>query len=270
MKMKFILSMSSIAVMLLLSSVISVMEYRRMSNYVSDLIASDIKCLNVSQKLATITDSYNLKVLAVIGDETSNRLPEFDRKLFLNQCDSLRQWMTTQSAMPVADSVVLAYTDYMLTSYELENVISSRFIDSRQWYFERLQPSFNKLLSWLERLNEVIYDDLTANSETFQASFYRSIVPGVVSVAAGLLLVLLLLFFFLSYFVNPVARMGASLAASRSVGKKYTCSFDGDDDLAELNGAIGELVEENAELKRRLSIMKSARQPRPDESPEDA
>ena len=257
MRGKFILSMSSIAVMLLLSSVISVLEYKRMSNYVSDLIASDIKCLNVSQKLATITDSYNLKVLAVIGDESSNKLPDFDRELFLHQCDSLRQWLTSQKAVPIADSVALAYSDYMLTSYELENVISSRFIDSRQWYFERLQPSFNRLLLWLEELNEVIYDDLTANSVSFQASFYRSIVPGVVSVAAGLLLVVLLLFFFLSYFVNPVGRMGSSLSAYMATGKKYACEFDGDDDLSDLNGFIEELTQENAELKRRMNLLKS-------------
>ena len=74
MKGKFILGMSSIAAILMLSSIISVAEYRRMSNYVSDLIASNINSLNVSQRLATITDSYNLKILALIGDESSNIL----------------------------------------------------------------------------------------------------------------------------------------------------------------------------------------------------
>ena len=257
MRMKFILSMSSIAVILLLSSVISVLEYKRMSNYVSDLIASNIKCLNISARLADITDNYNLEVLSVIGDETSNALPAFDRELFYLQCDTLKQSMTSRKTLAVADSVSLAYTDYMLTSYELENVISSAFIDSREWYFSRLQPSFNRLHAWLDILNESIYSSLRANSETFQASFYRSIVPGVVSVAAGLLLVLLLLFFFLSYFVDPVSKMSGGVSVYRSTGKKYTCTFDGDDDLSALNEAIAEITEENVELKRRLKIFKA-------------
>ena len=154
-----------------------------MSNYVSDLIASNINSLNLSQRLATITDNYNLQILALIGDETTNVLPKLDRELFLDHCDSLKQSVTLRSALPLADSVAYAYSAYMLTSLELQNVISSDFIDSRQWYFERLQPRFNILRMHLEKLNEAIYRDLEYNSETFQESFYRSIVPGVVSVA---------------------------------------------------------------------------------------
>ena len=257
MRGKFILGMSSIAVILMLSSIISVVEYRRMSNYVSDLIASNIKSLNVSQRLATITDSYNLKILAVIGDESSNILPEFDREMFLSHCDSLKQSLTSRRALPLADSVAYAYSAYMLTSLELQNVISSDFIDSRGWYFERLQPRFNRLHTDLETLNAAIYDDLEANSETFQESFYRSIVPGVVSVAAGLLLVVLLLFFFLSYFVEPIRRMNAGMTVYRASGKRYAYDFDGDDELSELNGAISEITEENIDLKRRMKILRA-------------
>ncbi len=257
MRGKFILGMSSIAVILMLSSIISVVEYRRMSNYVSDLIASNIKSINVSQRLATITDSYNLKILAVIGDESSNILPDFDREIFLSHCDSLKQSLTSHRALPLADSVAYAYSAYMLTSLELQNVISSDFIDSRGWYFERLQPRFNRLHSDLENLNAAIYDDLEANSETFQESFYRSIVPGVVSVAAGLLLVVLLLFFFLYYFVEPVRRMNAGMTVYRASGKCYSYDFDGDDELEELNSSLSEITEENADLKRRMKLLRA-------------
>ena len=269
MRGKFILGMSSIALILLLSSVISVVEYRRMSNYVSDLIASNINSLNVSQRLATITDGYNLKILALIGDEGSNILPDFDREQFLSHCDSLKQSLTSRRALPLADSVAYAYSAYMLTSLELQNVISSDFIDSREWYFERLQPRFNRLHSDLETLNSAIYDDLESNSATFQESFYRSIVPGVVSVAAGLLLVILLLYFFLSYFVDPIRRMNDGMVAYKATGKRYVHDFDGDDELSALNESLMEITEENADLKRRMKLlrnqMEQLRQRRSDE-----
>ena len=269
MRGKFILGMSSIALILLLSSVISVVEYRRMSNYVSDLIASNINSLNVSQRLATITDGYNLKILALIGDESSNILPDFDREQFLSHCDSLKQSLTSRRAVPLADSVAYAYSAYMLTSLELQNVISSDFIDSREWYFERLQPRFNRLHSDLEALNSAIYDDLESNSATFQESFYRSIVPGVVSVAAGLLLVILLLYFFLSYFVDPIRRMNDGMSAYKATGKRYVHDFDGDDELSALNESLMEVTEENADLKRRMKLlrnqMEQLRQRRSDE-----
>ena len=63
--------------------------------------------------------------------------------------------------MPLTDSVLYSYSAYMLTSLELEQVINSDFIDSRTWYFERLQPSFNRLSGYIDALSQAMYDDLT-------------------------------------------------------------------------------------------------------------
>ena len=48
MKTKLILGLGSIAAMLLLSSVISVLEFRRMSTYVSDQVAANIRNINAA------------------------------------------------------------------------------------------------------------------------------------------------------------------------------------------------------------------------------
>ena len=56
---KLFYSLGSLAMILLLSSVISILEYRRMSDYVSELIASNIKSINLSQKSsASSTGSF--------------------------------------------------------------------------------------------------------------------------------------------------------------------------------------------------------------------
>ena len=144
-KMKVVLALSAIVVVLVLSSIISILEYRRMSSYVSEMIAEDINSINVAQKLANVTDDYNLQILTVIGDESVNSLPDFDQQKFVFYCDSLRSAFTEKTMMPLTDSVLYAYSAYMLTSLELEDVIKSDFIDSRTWYFDRLQPSFNRL-----------------------------------------------------------------------------------------------------------------------------
>ena len=47
MKVRLVRALGSIAAILLLSGVISILEYRRMSDYVSELIASDIKSINL-------------------------------------------------------------------------------------------------------------------------------------------------------------------------------------------------------------------------------
>lgn len=257
MRMKLTLSLSAIAVTLLVSSVISIMEYFRMSNYVSDLIADNIRSVNVAQKLSEVTNKYNLDLLALIGDNSVNTLPDFHQKEFMGHCDSLRNSLTSDKMVPLTDSVVYAYSAYMLTSLELNDVMLSDFIDTRAWYFDRLQPKFRRLNHYIDVLNEAIYDDLKKNSLTFQRGFYRSIIPGAVAVGVGLLLVLMLLFFLLVFYVNPIYRMLSGLNNYRSYNKKYSYSFEGDDQLVELNDGITELTGENQMLRKRVANLRA-------------
>ena len=257
MRMKLTLSLSAIAVTLLVSSVISIMEYYKMSNYVSDLIADNIRSVNVAQKLSEVTNKYNLDLLTVIGDDAVSTLPDFHQKEFMAHCDSLRNSLTSDKMVHLTDSVVYSYSAYMLTSLELNDVLLSDFIDTRAWYFDRLQPKFKRLNYYIDVLNGAIYDDLKKNSLTFQRGFYRSIIPGAVAVGVGLLLVLMLLFFLLVYYVNPIYRMLAGLNNYRSFNKKYSYSFEGDDQLAELNDGITELTGENQMLRKRVANLRT-------------
>lgn len=255
-KQKMVLALSAIAVVLIVSGVICYVEYKRMSTYVSDLIAEDINSINVAQKLAAVTDNYNLQILTVIGDDSLNSLPDFDQQGFVSYCDSLRSSFSGENVLPLTDSVLYSYSAYMLTSLELEEVLKSDFIDSRTWYFERLQPSFKRLNSDIDRLSQAMYDDLQANSEDFDQGFSRSMMPVVAAVTVGVILVILLMFFIISYYVNPLNRMLESLDDYRSMSRRYSYSFEGDDQLVELNEGISELTEENRQYRRRIKLLK--------------
>lgn len=251
------LSLASIAVTLLVSCVISVLEYTRMDDYVSTLISEDINSINAASKLAEMSNSYNLQVLSVIGEDSYEELPEFDSGRFSDYCNSLKNPMLPETVAALADSVMYSYTAYMLTSMELENVLESSFIDSRDWYFERLQPRYDMLHGNLGKLSEAIYDDLEKNSSTFDRGFYRSIIPGIVAVGVGLLLILMLLFFLMAYYVQPVYKMLDSMNAYRENDKTYSYKFEGDDQLVELNSGISEIVNENQQLRKRIFALRS-------------
>ena len=257
MRAKLTLSLSAIAVVLVVSVIISFMEYKSMSSYVSGLIADNINSINVAQKLSEVSNTYNLDILSVIGDEGA-RLPNFNQEEFVARCDSLKKNLTSGGLLPLADSVMYSYAAYMLTTLELEDVLLSDFIDSRTWYFERLQPKYNRLRGDIDALSAGMYNDLRKNSETFDRGFYRSFVPGLWAMAVGLLLVILLLFFILAYYVKPIYKMVDALKNYRSYNKKYTYTFEGDDQLAELNSGISEMAAENHQLRKRLSALRNA------------
>ena len=255
-KMKLTLALSAIAVVLLMSCIISLLEYWRMSTYVSDMIADDVRNIHVTQELVNAVDSYNLELLAVIGDDNLSSLPDFDRNAFVSYCDSLRESFGAGHTVPLADSVIYAYSAYMLASLELEEVLESDFINTRDWYFERLQPLFGRMRGYLDRLGANMYEDLEQNSRDFDSGFSRSIIPGIVAVSTGILLVFLLLFFILVYYVKPLYGILHHLKEYLSYRQRYTFTFDGNDQLTEVNNAITDLTEENRQLRRRIQDLK--------------
>lgn len=259
MRRKLVLSLGSLAAILLLSGVISILEYRRMSDYVSELIASNIKSINLSQRLADMTQEYDLQMLAVVLRNDISLMPEFDMHLFQSQADSLKSSVTSVTSHPIVDSVATSFDEFMKTSLRFDEVFLADTVNTSEWFFGTLQPTYNAFRKDIDVLNGAIHEELKTNSADFDAGFYRSIIPGVVSVGAGLLLIFLLMYFISAYYVTPICRMSSGIDEYRAVGKKYGYVFDGDDQLANINAGLTDIVEENIELKARVRSLRSER-----------
>jgi predicted PurR-regulated permease PerM len=259
MRRKLFFSLGSLAAILLLSGVISIVEYRRMSDYVSELIASNIKSITLSQRLADITEEYNHQMLAVVVQNDISIMPDFNLKDFNDQADSLKNSITSEHSLPMVDSVARSFNTFMNASLKFDEVFLADSLDTGEWFFGTLQPCYNKFRHDMGVLNDNIHEELRNNSSDFDAGFYRSIIPGVVSVGAGLVLIMLLFYFIMADYVNPIYKMVAGLHNYRLSGRKHNYVFTGDDQLADINACVTELIEENIELKRRIKFLREER-----------
>lgn len=259
MRRKLVLSLGSLAAILLLSGVISILEYRRMSDYVGELIAANIKSINLSQKLADITEEYNHQMLSVVVQNDISIMPDFNLSQFNAQADSLKNSFTSQNALPMVDTVSTSFNEFIRTSMKFDEVFLADSVDTGEWFFGTLQPCYNKFRQDMGVLNDNIHEELRRNSDDFDAGFYRSIIPGFVSVAAGIVLIMLLFYFIMAYYVNPIYKMSAGIDNYRLSGRRHGYEFDGDDQLANINSGITELIEENVELKRRIKNLREDR-----------
>ena len=256
---KLSFSLGSLAAILLLSGIISILEYRRMSDYVSEMIAANIKSITLSQKLADITEEFNHQMLAVVVQNDISLMPDFDLGQFNAQADSLKNSFTMQNALPIVDSLSDSFNDFIRTSIKFDEVFLADSVDTGEWFFGTLQPCYNEFRQDMGVLNDVIHSELRQNSANFDAGFYRSIIPGVVSVGAGLILILLLFYFTMANYVNPIYKMSAGVDNYRLSGRRYSYEFDGEDQLGNINSGLSELIEENQELKRRIKTLREDR-----------
>ena len=141
---KLFFSLGSLAAILVLSGVISIHEYRRMSSYVSELIAANIKSINLSQRLADITEEYNHQMLAVVVQNDISIMPDFNLKHFNAQADSLKNSFTSQTALPMVDSVEVSFNKFISTSMKFDEVFLADNVDTGEWFFGTLQPCYNE------------------------------------------------------------------------------------------------------------------------------
>ena len=257
---KLFFSLGSLAAILVLSGVISIHEYRRMSSYESELIAANIKSINLSQRLADITEEYNHQMLAVVVQNDISIMPDFNLRHFNAQADSLKNSFTSQTALPMVDSVEVSFNEFISTSMKFDEVFLADSVNTGEWFFGTLQPCYNEFREDMAVLNDMIHDELRSNSADFDEGFYRSIMPGVVSVGAGLLLIILLFYFTLSNYVIPIYKISAGVDNYRLSGRKHGYTFDGEDQLANINAGVSELIEENIELKRRIKNLREDRE----------
>lgn len=248
---KLTLSIMMIVAILLISSIISIVEFRRMSTYVSDLIKDNITNINRSTELAVAADQLNTAILDAVGKADKGEVSVFDASAYLSVADTILADFSRRR-LAHADSLSASFSRYVETSSRLDSLILNDFGDAREWYFSELQPVYNKFNMTQDMFNKAIQEDLQHNSVSFDEGFYRSIMPAVVSVAAAAMLALLLLFFILVYYVNPLGRMLAALDSYRRYSHRYNVNFEGDDQLQALNTGIGDLVDENIILKKRI------------------
>ena len=240
-----------IATILLVSSAISIYEFIRMRNTVSNLINDNISAINTSRQLLEVTDEYNFNLLEGLGDEHwMLNLKSPDDNRFSNHLDDMRDNFTTPQERFYADSVRYAYASYIWIMNEASVVWHGDYSERRNWYFTKLHPAYMKLRNYLEKLTITSQQALADNSLTMTESFYRSIMPGVVAVMMGIILVFLFNYFINFYFVNPLLRISEGISDYIQRKKSYTVLVEDDDELKQLNDNVKELVESNKKLSK--------------------
>ena len=187
-----------IGTILLVSSVVSIYEFIRMRNTVANLINDNISAITTSRQLLEVADEYNFNLLEGMGDDHwMLNLKDEDDNRFSDHLAQVRDKFTTPQERRYADSVLYAYTSYIWIMNDASKVWHDDYSERRSWYFTKLHPIYIQLRGYLQKLTHTSQEALAENSLTMTESFYRSIMPGVVTVMIGIIMV-----FLFNYFIN--------------------------------------------------------------------
>jgi methyl-accepting chemotaxis protein len=96
------------------------------------------------------------------------------------------------------------------------------------------------------RRHLVLADSLAAelrdNALRVEQSSYRSIVPGIIAILAGLVLILLFAYFINYFFVNPLLKITQAVNNTVEFGSPFKVNVESNDEMGKLKEAISQLA----------------------------
>lgn len=240
-----------IGVILFISSVISVFEFSRMRHSVTSLMKDNINSINTSRLLLELTDEYNFELLSrVIKDSTASSADIIFDDRFDNYIGTIKKSFTSEEEVAVADSLSNAYSDYIAVINKTPDIMVQNVAARIDWYQKELRPVYYNLKKYKKQLGLLTQAALANNTRELQEGYYRSIMPGIIAVGAGVLLVILFNYFLNLYFISPIILISRGIKNFREYRKSYNVQFDNDDELQDLNTEVKSIIDENKNLKK--------------------
>jgi methyl-accepting chemotaxis protein len=240
-----------IGAILFLSSIIAIFEFNRIRHSVTDLMKDNINSINTSRMLLELTDEYHFMLLSsVIMDSTLNSAEVVYDDRFEKYIGSIKSQFASEAEIATADSLSIAYKRYLAEISSASNIMKLSVNERKEWYNNKLMPVYKNLRNYKRQLGLLTQGALAKNTAGLQEGFYRSIMPGIIAVAAGILLVLLFNYFLNLYFISPILLISRGIKNYKEFNKSYNVQFDNDDELQDLNGEIKTLIEEHKNLKK--------------------
>ena len=247
---KISLGFVGIGSILFLSIIIAVFEFNRMRNSVTDLMKANINSINTSRKLMELTDEYNFILLSRVITDSALIADEiiYDNR-FDNYISSIKNNFTSDIEISVADSLTATYEHYLAVIGETREVMTMTADARKEWYDTKVKLVYNNLRKYKKELGALTQQALADNTNELQEGYYRSIMPGIIAVSAGIILVLLFNYFINLYFISPLLLISKGIKNYREFRKSYNVQFDNDDEIQEINSDVKSIIEENKKLK---------------------
>ncbi|MBR3526943.1 MAG: hypothetical protein IKN88_04125 [Bacteroidales bacterium] len=237
---------------LFFSSVIAIFEFVRINRASSGVINDNILSINAERSLMESSELYNMELFEMLDEDIPPK--DFSTSIhdsFVSTLEALPDNFTTEKENSYADSVRYAYSAYMQVVMEAPEIWEQGPEARQDWYFGRAQQYFSYLRNYINDLNAITNEALQANSEMMESTFFRSMMPSVAALLVGLIVILLFNAFLTFYVIKPITKMGKGVKDFVRFGKDYNITFDGDDEISDLNDTLTDLIDEHKTLKNR-------------------
>ncbi|MDR0565759.1 MAG: hypothetical protein LBG47_01775 [Prevotellaceae bacterium] len=242
-KGKITLGFMVLLLLLTVSGVISIYELVRMRTSVSGIITSNVSNLAASQELLNMVQrvSYAAQEFTFSGNDTAIPALASSDSLAAKLLEHPNELELCMQGNPEA----LAGIENLFSP--LHAAVSSLLLlgDSakrQDAYFMTFAPAHRRLMHRLAGIVALNQRELNKNAAAIEQNRYRTVMPCIIAVFAGVVLIVMFNYFIMHYFVNPLIRITRAVENTVEYKSPFRVSVEPGDEMEELHSAITALV----------------------------
>ncbi len=240
-KGKINLGFAVLFLLLMFSGAISVFELTRMRRSLSGVLTKNVNNLVLSRQLIEVVDhiTYSMQELVVGNDNGAQKQLALSDSLLLGlrvRVDAMLEEGQHSDAVQSINVLLGSLHDEVSRAFMFAPGERSRL------YFGQFIPASRQLMSQVDALILQNQEELSANTRLVEQTRYRTVVPGVIAICAGLILILLFNYFINYFFVNPLIKITRAVENTVEYGSPFKLNIESNDEIGELKETISQLA----------------------------
>lgn len=250
-KWKIFGSFSLLIGLLIAAGVVSIVEFRLLSNTFTGAIENNYKSILASKKMIESLEREDSGILLmIIGEQEEGYLTyKAADSTFQSEFIIAKNNITEQNE---EDAIRIIEKSYQQYKQHFQLFLSNpTHSDKLQWYKTDIHPDFLTIKNEVGNLMDLNQNSLYSTSAKLKEKSTRAMMPGIVSIFAAILFSFILIFFISRFFVDPIHKLKTSIDAFKpkdyTVGANITHTVEFQQLEDSINGLILKLKKEKNE-----------------------
>ncbi|MDR3189562.1 MAG: hypothetical protein LBT94_10380 [Prevotellaceae bacterium] len=247
-KGKITLGFMVLLLLLTVSGVISIYELVRMRTSVSGIITSNVSSLSASQELLNMVQRVSYAMQEYTFNNNDAPIAE------LAASDSLAAKLLERPEelelhiQGSPEALAGAENLFAPLHAAARGMLLVKDSEKRQEaYFITFAPAYHLLVQSLGSMVALNQHELRKNAAAIEQNRYRTIMPCIIAVFAGVALIIMFNYFIMHYFANPLIRITHAVENTVEYKSPFRVNVASDDEVGKLTNAIAALV---AQIKK--------------------
>ncbi len=242
-KLKIFASFMLLTAMLAVAGTISIIEFRKLSKSVHELIENNYKSIEASKTMLEALEREDSGILLLMLNdlEEGQKIIASADSAFLIALEKAKNNLTEKNEANYIQNIENNYTEY-------KNKWTRPIADTDKqgnisWYKNDIHQLFLTTKAAINELMTLNQSSMYGNVSELSDKSKRAIMPGIVSIIAALVFSLILNFFITRYFVNPISELADSVNNHKTGEYKLKCNIVSNDEIKKLEQAINNLLQ---------------------------